>query len=73
MRNRPAALLKAVATIWRTKLGTTPDIGFNSTTEISARLRRLGGVPVCFNRRSNQVTFRYGPASPKQSLTGAGA
>jgi hypothetical protein len=39
--NRPEVLIQTVTTVWRTELGTTLFIGFNSTTEISAYFRYL--------------------------------
>src|ERR1035437_6475182 len=41
-RNQPGGLPQTVTTVWRTKLGTTLFIGFNSTTGISAYFRYLG-------------------------------
>jgi hypothetical protein len=34
--NQPGVLPQTVTTVWRTELGTTLQIGFNSTTALSA-------------------------------------
>ncbi|MBZ5611479.1 MAG: transposase [Acidobacteriia bacterium] len=39
--NQPGVLPQAVTTVWRTELGTTLLIGFNSTTVLSAYFRYL--------------------------------
>src|SRR5260370_41868563 len=41
-RNQPGVLPQTVTTVWRTELGTTLLIGFNSTTVLSAYFRHLG-------------------------------
>jgi len=41
-RNQPGVLAQTVTTVWRTELGTTLSIGFNSTTGVSAYFRYLG-------------------------------
>src|SRR5260370_11542594 len=41
-RNQPGVLPQTVTTVWRTALGTTLSIGFNSTTALSAYFRYLG-------------------------------
>jgi hypothetical protein len=38
-RNQPGVPPQAVTTVWRTELGTTLLIGFNSTTDVSAYFR----------------------------------
>ena len=40
-RNQPGLLAQIVTTVWRTELGTTLDIGFYSTTGLSAYFRYL--------------------------------
>ena len=41
-RNQPGLLPQTITTVWRTELGTTLLIGFNSTTVLTAYFRSLG-------------------------------
>ena len=62
-RNQPGMLPQTVTTVWRTKLGTTLLIGFNSTTASSAYFRFLGPPSLPRTSPSRQVPRQYGLAS----------
>src|SRR5260370_27479008 len=50
--NQPGVLPQAVTTVWRTELGTTLWIGFNSTTVVTAYFRYLSIRYSLPNRRA---------------------
>jgi len=55
-------LRQTVTTVWRTKLGATLLIGFNSTTDQTAYFALPVAQPGCRTRRNPcQVPLQYGP------------
>ena len=55
-------LPQAVTTVWRTELGTTLSIGFNSTTEHRPTSATCAPISMPRNPHMNQVPLSYGPA-----------
>ena len=67
-RNQPGVLPQTVTTVWRTELGTTLLIGFNSTTGLSAYFRYLGISQSPPNRR---ITPSSSPVWPRGTRAAA--
>jgi hypothetical protein len=61
-RNQPGVLPQTVTTVWRTELGTTLLIGFNSTTVLTAYFRSLSIPSLPQTPASRQVPRQYGLA-----------
>src|ERR1017187_227594 len=71
-RNQPGVLPQTVTTVWRTELGTTLLIGFNSTTVLSAYFRYLGIHQCPATAAMRQVPLQYGLAMRALGFSGSG-
>ena len=65
-RNQPGVLPQTVTTVWRTELGTTLLIGFDSTTALTAYFRSLG-VALADPPFLDEVVIAFGVADPNQN------